>query len=128
MPGVHVHHVHAGPFEGLSKGELPGQLCTFAREVLRTEASLVDGANYRQRVTRVILPLTLRTVLLVTHDVVEALTLAPRVVLLDDGLVGGGRDGAKRTDSAVSGCGTFHLTLFSLRSGGLLVQSRRLYG
>jgi multiple sugar transport system permease protein len=31
-----------------------------------TEASLVDGASYRQRVTRVILPLTLRTVLVVT--------------------------------------------------------------
>ncbi|GIF70022.1 maltose ABC transporter permease [Asanoa ishikariensis] len=31
-----------------------------------TEASLVDGASYRQRVTRIILPLTLRTVLLVT--------------------------------------------------------------
>ena len=31
-----------------------------------TEASLVDGASYRQRVTNVILPLTLRTVLLVT--------------------------------------------------------------
>src|SRR5687768_12475917 len=36
--GVTVHHVHAGPFEGLSKGELPGQLCAFAREVLRAEA------------------------------------------------------------------------------------------
>ncbi|MEV6489151.1 sugar ABC transporter permease [Actinoplanes sp. NPDC051633] len=31
-----------------------------------TEASMVDGATYRQRVTRVLLPLTLRTVLLVT--------------------------------------------------------------
>jgi multiple sugar transport system permease protein len=31
-----------------------------------TEASLVDGASYRQRVARIILPLTLRTVLLVT--------------------------------------------------------------
>ena len=31
-----------------------------------TEASLVDGASYRQQVTRVILPLTLRTILLVT--------------------------------------------------------------
>jgi multiple sugar transport system permease protein len=31
-----------------------------------TEASLVDGASYRQRVLRIILPLTLRTVLLVT--------------------------------------------------------------
>ncbi|MDQ3616076.1 MAG: D-inositol-3-phosphate glycosyltransferase [Actinomycetota bacterium] len=38
FPGVCVRHVHAGPFEGLSKGELPGQLCTFAREVLRVEA------------------------------------------------------------------------------------------
>ncbi len=36
--GVLVHNVHAGPFEGLTKGELPGQLCTFAREVLRAEA------------------------------------------------------------------------------------------
>jgi multiple sugar transport system permease protein len=31
-----------------------------------TEASMVDGASYPQRVTRIILPLTLRTVLLVT--------------------------------------------------------------
>ena len=31
-----------------------------------TEAAMVDGASYRQRVTRVILPLTMRTVLLVT--------------------------------------------------------------
>jgi multiple sugar transport system permease protein len=30
------------------------------------EASMVDGASYRQRVARVILPLTLRMVLLVT--------------------------------------------------------------
>ena len=36
--GVHVRHIEAGPFEGLAKGELPGQLCTFAREVLRAEA------------------------------------------------------------------------------------------
>ncbi len=31
-----------------------------------TEASMVDGASYRQRVLRIIVPLTLRTVLLVT--------------------------------------------------------------
>jgi D-inositol-3-phosphate glycosyltransferase len=37
--GITVHNIHAGPFEGLTKGELPGQLCVFAREVLRTEAS-----------------------------------------------------------------------------------------
>ncbi|MCW2792019.1 MAG: glycosyl transferase, group 1 [Nocardioides sp.] len=36
--GVLVRHIHAGPFEGLTKGELPGQLCVFAREVLRAEA------------------------------------------------------------------------------------------
>lgn len=36
---VLVRHVAAGPFEGLTKTELPGQLCTFAREVLRTEAA-----------------------------------------------------------------------------------------
>ena len=36
--GVLVRHVAAGPFEGLTKQELPGQLCTFAREVLRAEA------------------------------------------------------------------------------------------
>ena len=36
--GVQVTHVHAGPFEGLTKDELPGQLCVFAREVLRAEA------------------------------------------------------------------------------------------
>ena len=36
--GIQVRNIHAGPFEGLTKGELPGQLCTFAREVLRAEA------------------------------------------------------------------------------------------
>jgi D-inositol-3-phosphate glycosyltransferase len=37
--GVTVRHIHAGPFEGLTKNELPGQLCVFAREVLRAEAA-----------------------------------------------------------------------------------------
>jgi len=37
-PGVAVHNVPAGPFEGLTKAELPGQMCVFAREVLRAEA------------------------------------------------------------------------------------------
>ena len=41
--GVFVHHVAAGPFEGLTKHELPGQLCVFAREVLRTEANQPVG-------------------------------------------------------------------------------------
>jgi D-inositol-3-phosphate glycosyltransferase len=42
-PGVNVRHVVAGPFEGLTKAELPGQLCVFAREVLRTEAGYDPG-------------------------------------------------------------------------------------
>ena len=37
-PGVRVHHVLAGPYEGLMKVELPGQLCMFARHLLRAEA------------------------------------------------------------------------------------------
>jgi D-inositol-3-phosphate glycosyltransferase len=41
--GIRVHNIHAGPFEGLTKHELPGQLCVFAREVLRTEAALPLG-------------------------------------------------------------------------------------
>ncbi len=43
IPGVTVRHIVAGPFEGLSKDELPGQLCVFAREVLRTEAQFDLG-------------------------------------------------------------------------------------
>ena len=43
-----------------------------------SEASLVDGASYRQRVTRVILPLTMRTVLLV--KAVEEADTAGRMV------------------------------------------------
>jgi D-inositol-3-phosphate glycosyltransferase len=38
-PGVLVRHVTAGPFEGLSKGDLPAQLCAFAAGVMRTEAN-----------------------------------------------------------------------------------------
>jgi D-inositol-3-phosphate glycosyltransferase len=42
-PGVTVRHVHAGPFEGLAKEELPGQLCAFTSGVLRAEASQEPG-------------------------------------------------------------------------------------
>jgi D-inositol-3-phosphate glycosyltransferase len=41
--GVRVQHIVAGPFEGLTKAELPGQLCAFARDVLRTEAAHDPG-------------------------------------------------------------------------------------
>lgn len=36
--GVQVHHVTAGPYEGLHKEDLPGQLCAFAAHVMRTVA------------------------------------------------------------------------------------------
>jgi len=36
-PGVLVRHVPAGPYEGLTKSELPAQMCEFARGVLRAE-------------------------------------------------------------------------------------------
>lgn len=41
--GVHVRHVTAGPFEGLSKHDLPTQLCPFASGVLRAEAVREPG-------------------------------------------------------------------------------------
>ncbi|RPF19790.1 glycosyltransferase [Myceligenerans xiligouense] len=37
-PGIKVVHISAGPYEGLDKNDLPGQLCAFAAGVLRAEA------------------------------------------------------------------------------------------
>ena len=42
-PGVLVRHVTAGPFEGLSKNDLPGQLCAFAAGLMRVEARQEPG-------------------------------------------------------------------------------------
>jgi D-inositol-3-phosphate glycosyltransferase len=42
-PGVLVRHVAAGPFEGLDKQDLPGQLCAFTAGVLRAEAMNEPG-------------------------------------------------------------------------------------
>jgi D-inositol-3-phosphate glycosyltransferase len=42
-PGVTVRHVTAGPFEGLSKEDLPAQLCAVTSGVLRTEAQHEPG-------------------------------------------------------------------------------------
>lgn len=42
-PGVLVRHVVAGPFEGLNKNDLPGQLCAFTAGVLRAEARHEPG-------------------------------------------------------------------------------------
>ena len=42
-PGVLVRHVTAGPFEGLLKQDLPGQLCAVTAGVMRVEASRPEG-------------------------------------------------------------------------------------
>src|SRR4051794_38733018 len=42
-PGVLVRHVVAGPFGGLEKNDLPGQLCAFAAGVQRVEARHEPG-------------------------------------------------------------------------------------
>ena len=42
-PGVHVRNVIAGPFEGLAKEDLPGQLCAFAQGVMHAEAARPEG-------------------------------------------------------------------------------------
>jgi D-inositol-3-phosphate glycosyltransferase len=43
VPPVLVHHVPAGPFEGLDKSDLPGQLCAMTAGVLRSEAARRPG-------------------------------------------------------------------------------------
>ena len=42
-PGVTVRHIPAGPLEGLSKEDLPGQLCAVTAGVLRAEAARSEG-------------------------------------------------------------------------------------
>ncbi|MCI0686001.1 MAG: D-inositol-3-phosphate glycosyltransferase [Sporichthyaceae bacterium] len=41
--GVKVRHISAGPYEGLSKEDLPAQLCAFTSGVLRVEARREPG-------------------------------------------------------------------------------------
>ena len=43
VPGVLVRSMVAGPFEELDKNALPGQICSFTFEVLRTEAAFAAG-------------------------------------------------------------------------------------
>ncbi|MDQ6714524.1 MAG: D-inositol-3-phosphate glycosyltransferase [Actinomycetota bacterium] len=42
-PGVRVRHITAGPYEGLGKADLPGQLCAFAAGVMRAAAARPEG-------------------------------------------------------------------------------------
>jgi D-inositol-3-phosphate glycosyltransferase len=41
--GVRVHHLVAGPYEGLAKEDLPGQLCALASSLMRIEARYPRG-------------------------------------------------------------------------------------
>lgn len=41
--GVTVRHIVCGPFEGLTKADLPAQLCAFTTGVLRAEAAMPPG-------------------------------------------------------------------------------------
>ncbi|MDF8265547.1 D-inositol-3-phosphate glycosyltransferase [Luteipulveratus flavus] len=43
VPGVLVRHIDAGPFEGLGKDDLPGQLCAFTVGVQRLGAAHPEG-------------------------------------------------------------------------------------
>ena len=43
VDGVLVRHITAGPFEGLNKADLPGQLCAVTSGVLRVEAAQPEG-------------------------------------------------------------------------------------
>jgi D-inositol-3-phosphate glycosyltransferase len=42
-PGVTVQHITAGPYEGLMKNDLPGQLCAVTAGVMRAEAAHPEG-------------------------------------------------------------------------------------
>lgn len=42
-PGLVVRHVVAGPYEGLDKEDLPGQLCAFAAGMMRVAAHAPEG-------------------------------------------------------------------------------------
>lgn len=43
LPGVLVRHIDAGPYEGLVKEDLPGQLCAFAAGMMREIARVPPG-------------------------------------------------------------------------------------
>ena len=41
--GVNVRHITAGPYQGLSKEDLPSQMCAMASELMRVEAAFPKG-------------------------------------------------------------------------------------
>jgi D-inositol-3-phosphate glycosyltransferase len=43
-PGYLVHHLKAGPYQGLGKDDLPGHLCAFTAELMRFEARRPAGS------------------------------------------------------------------------------------
>ena len=42
VPGVRVRHVTAGPYEGLAKEDLPGQLCAFSAGIMQAGLSVPE--------------------------------------------------------------------------------------
>ena len=42
-PGVVVRHIAAGPYEGLSKEDLPGQLCAFAAGMMTVRVGFASN-------------------------------------------------------------------------------------
>jgi D-inositol-3-phosphate glycosyltransferase len=42
VPGVRVRHVTSGPYEGLSKEDLPGQLCAFSAGIMQAGLSVPE--------------------------------------------------------------------------------------
>src|SRR4051812_37131648 len=42
VPGVRVRHVTAGPYEGLGKDDLPGQLCAFSAGIMQAGLSVPE--------------------------------------------------------------------------------------
>ncbi len=42
-PGVNVRHIEAGPYQGITKDELPSQLCALTSSFMHVEASLPRG-------------------------------------------------------------------------------------
>ena len=43
QPGLRLRHIPAGPYEGLSKEDLPGQLCAFAAGMMRVAGAAPSG-------------------------------------------------------------------------------------
>src|SRR6476619_1602654 len=53
VPGVRVRHVTAGPYEGLAKEELPGQLCAFSAGIMQAGLRSEEHTSELQSLTNI---------------------------------------------------------------------------